>query len=99
VNNEPGRRIIHKWGVRQGYPLSPMLFLLAMEPLHMLFRLAQNSRALGFLHDNCASFRMSLYVDNTTVFINLSYQDLATTKHLLQLFGKASGLTTNLEKN
>jgi hypothetical protein len=38
--------------------------LLAMEPSHMMFILTQNSGALGYLDDNCASFRMSLYVDD-----------------------------------
>jgi hypothetical protein len=62
-------RIIHRRGVQQGDPLSPLIFLLAMEPLHLLFRYAYNSGALSFLHDNCASFRISLYADDTAVFI------------------------------
>jgi hypothetical protein len=98
LNGEPDNRIRHRRGVRQGDPLAPMLFLLAMEPLHKLFRYAQNLGALGYLHHNCASFRMSLYADDAAVFINPSQQDLQTTKYLLQLFGEASGLVTNLEK-
>jgi hypothetical protein len=33
VNGEHGKRIRHKWGMRQGDPLSPMMFLITMEPL------------------------------------------------------------------
>jgi hypothetical protein len=98
INGEPGRRISHRRGVRQGDPLSPMLFLLAMEPLHILFKYAQGLGALNFLHNNCASFRMSLYADDVAVFITPTVQDLITMKHILNLFGEASGLITNLDK-
>jgi hypothetical protein len=47
LNGEPGRSISHRKGVRQGDPLPPMLFLLAMEPLHMMFKIAQNSGHWG----------------------------------------------------
>jgi hypothetical protein len=36
VNGELGKKFFTAEGVRQGDPLSPMLFLLAMEPLHKL---------------------------------------------------------------
>jgi hypothetical protein len=74
-----------------------MLFLLAMEPLHKLFWYAQNS-GVGHLHNNCSNFRMSLYADAAAVFINPTMQDIMVTKHILQIFGEASRLITNLKK-
>jgi hypothetical protein len=59
---------------------------------------AQEIGILGYLHQNCASFRMSLYADGAAVFINPTAQDLQATRFILQLFADASGLSTNLEK-
>jgi hypothetical protein len=75
-----------------------MLFLLAMEALHLLFSHAQETGALSFLHANRERFRMSLYIDDATVFINPTKQDYIMTKHILQLFGEATCLISNMNK-
>jgi hypothetical protein len=69
LNGEPGKRILHCVGVRKGDPVSPMLFFLAMEPLHRLFKRAQDWGLLKELSTGCDTFRISVYADDVAVFI------------------------------
>jgi hypothetical protein len=91
-----------KWGTwvwsEAGDHLSPMLFLLAMESLHLLFCKAQSLGAISFLHQTYTNFRISLYADNAAVFINPISHDIHATTYILQLFAEASGLSTNMDK-
>jgi hypothetical protein len=75
-----------------------MLFLLAMEPLHRLFRRAQDSGLLGSLSRGSNSFRLSLYADVAATFIKPTQQDLEVTLSILQIFVEAPGLCTNMNK-
>lgn len=72
LNGQPGKKLSHCMGVRQGDPLSPVLFLLALEPLHRLFKLAQELGGLERLSKGCEAFRVSLYADDAAVFIQPS---------------------------
>jgi hypothetical protein len=98
LNGEPGKSVLHCKGVRQGDPLSPMLFLLAMEPLHRLFKKARDWRLLRDLSPGCDTFRVSLFADAAAVFIRPYEQDWTVTNSILDLFAEASGLCTNLAK-
>jgi hypothetical protein len=98
LNGQPGRRILHCRGRRQGDPLSPMLFLLAMEPLQRLFQKAQENNLLAKVSKGCQDFKVSLYADDAAVFIKPSANDLQVTNTILQPFADASGLQTNMQK-
>lgn len=98
LNGELGKRILHMRGVRLGDLLSPMLFLLAMEPLHQLFKYAQGLQLITTLNNKCERFQFSLYADDAAVFIRPEKQDFEVLKIILEIFAQASGLHTNLEK-
>jgi len=97
LNGEPGDYIYHQRGLRQGDPLSPMLFILVMDVLNSLFSQANREGLLRPLHST--GQRLSLYADDVALFIRPEEADLQLTKSLLQIFGEASGLHTNLHKS
>jgi hypothetical protein len=84
--------------MRQGGPLSLMLFLLAMEPLHLLFRKAHEVHLLQKLRPNCDTCKVSLYVDDATLFIRPNEQELHVVDTILQIFSDTFGLVTNMAK-
>lgn len=94
LNGEPGTPISHQRGLRQGDPLSLMLFVLVMDVLNSIFTKAESEGLLLPLHST--GQRLSLYADDVALFIRPEEADLQLTKNLLKIFGEASGLQTNL---
>jgi hypothetical protein len=46
----------------------------------------------------CEAFRISLYVDDATIFIKPSEKDLKVTNTILSIFAEANVLITNMDK-
>jgi hypothetical protein len=91
-------KFLHCRGARRGDPLSPMLFLLAMKPLHRLFQKVQEVGLMPKLSNSCHKFRDFLYADDAAIFIQPSSHELQVTQSILQTFVEASGLITNISK-
>ncbi|WVZ67318.1 hypothetical protein U9M48_016414 [Paspalum notatum var. saurae] len=98
LNGDRGDYFQHGRGLRQGDPLSPLLFIIAIDPLQKLFSLAAEQGFLTPVHHRAARLRVSLYADDAAIFLNPNRNEVMATHQILSAFSKASGLTTNLSK-
>jgi mannosylglycoprotein endo-beta-mannosidase len=98
LNGNVGDRIRHRRGLRQGDPLSPFLFILAMEPLHRILSLAADEGVLSRLRGRANDLRTSLYADDAVFFINPVKVELQAVRDILARFGEVTGLHVNFAK-
>jgi hypothetical protein len=96
LNGIPGDIIYHRRGLRQGDPLSPMLFILAMDVLGFLISKAENEGLLKPLAPRNVQHNVSFYTDDVVLFLHQVVEDINLAMDLLQLFGEASGLRDNV---
>ncbi|KAF0888952.1 hypothetical protein E2562_020170 [Oryza meyeriana var. granulata] len=72
VNGSIGAHIAHRRGLRQGDPLSPLLFIMVMETLNRLFKMANWEGMLEQIGCHGLTHRVSLYADDVICFIKPS---------------------------
>eukprot|EP00253_Pinus_taeda_P028493 PITA_28493 len=87
-------------GIRQGCPLSPLLFLLVMEGLSRLITTEKRRGGLQGLKI-MEHFYLThlLFVDDILIFLNGSVRDTISLNEILILFCKAMGMEINREKS
>lgn len=76
-----------------------MLFILVMDVLNCLIEKANSEGLLQPLATRNIHHRVSLYVDDVVLFLRPVATDLHIVEDLLQLFGAATGLKTNIQKS
>jgi hypothetical protein len=99
LNSVTGQPFKHGRGLRQGDPLSPLLFILAMDPLQRLLELATQEGLLHPIGADPVKMRTSLYADDIALFLHPHVIDVANLQQLLHHFGTATGLCTNFTKS
>jgi hypothetical protein len=99
VNGNPGSPFWHARGLRQGDSLSPILFILAIDPLQCILSIATQHSILSPIHSRSICCRISLYTDDAGIFVNHVKDELRAITAILDVFGKASGLVTNTAKS
>nr|AAM08499.1 Putative retroelement [Oryza sativa Japonica Group] len=88
-------------GVRQGDPLSPLLFNYVANALsEMLTRAKEADHIRGLVpHLVEGGLTYLQYADDTTLFMSLSDENICTAKFLLFCFEEMSGLKINYQKS
>ncbi|WVZ93250.1 hypothetical protein U9M48_039246 [Paspalum notatum var. saurae] len=99
INGVPGESFDHRRGVRQGDPLSPMLFILAIDPLQKILDLATQQGVLTPLPLTAAKLRTSIYTNDAAIFLSPAHDQLQAIKQILLTFGVVTGLVTNFDKS
>jgi hypothetical protein len=84
--------------MRQGDPLSPFLFILAMDSFLCLIEMVADVRLLGRVLSKGAKLRCPLYADDAGPFVRTDNTDLKVLKRVLETFEGCSGLKINFDK-
>ena len=100
INGSASARFNITRGIRQGCPLSPLLFLIVMEGLSRLIASAKrNGDISGLKIMEHYYLTHLLFVDDILIFINGSVRDSTALNDILQLFCKATSMEINRGKS
>lgn len=83
-------------GTRQGCPLSPLLFAIAMGPFKNLIRSTATIKGIKIASKE---FKISLFTDDVILFVIDPLNTLENINMILNNFGELSGLHINTSKS
>lgn len=101
LNGTPGKFFHCKRGVRQGDPLSPLLFVLAADLLQSIINSAAHRGLLSHPLGNRfgGDYRIVQYFDDTFLFMKADARELFLLTGLLRSFADSTDLRINFAKS
>jgi hypothetical protein len=101
LNGVPGKKFYCKRGVRQGDPLSPLLFVLAADFLQTVLNKAMDQDLISrpIPCPPCPDFPVIQYADDTLIVMKADASQLLCLKAILQTFASSTGLRVNYQKS
>ncbi|KAK1325582.1 hypothetical protein QJS10_CPA01g01533 [Acorus calamus] len=99
VNGSPVGFFQSKCGLRQGDPLSPLLFVLVMNALSYSIEAYVQANKLGRFIKSPNNISHLIFADDLIVFTDCSLSSAMELQYLFSSFSKASGLQLNSEKS
>lgn len=102
VNGCPTEEFLIERSLRQGDPLSPFLFLLAAEGFNAIMNATVGAHKFsGYAVGHVGELRLThlQFADDTLIIGDKSWQNVRTTRAVLLLFEKISGLKVNFNKS
>jgi hypothetical protein len=85
--------------LRQGDPLSPLLFVLAIDPLQAILDKSTENGDLHRLWGRATTLRTSLYANDAVIFMAPRKHDMEMPSRILKDFREVTGLLTNVQKS
>ncbi|KAF1317072.1 reverse transcriptase, partial [Globisporangium splendens] len=99
VNGFLSRKYNVTSGIRQGCPLPPLLFILALEVLYRKIEESDEIHGVELQAAGCATeVRLGGYADDTTIYLS-DPKDINAVFAILDKYGAASGLRVNRHKS
>nr|CAD1828004.1 unnamed protein product [Ananas comosus var. bracteatus] len=99
LNGTAGLQFTCKRGLRQGDPLSPLLFILCTDVLFKMLHLASATHFLPAVGVGDAKFHTLQFADDMLLFFDGSSRSAAVIKLILDAFSACSGLKINYKKS